>query len=35
MAEGQAVTYKITKKRVDMKPIQGLPDALRESGVTS
>ena len=33
MAEGQAVTYKITKKRIDMLPIEGLPDALRETGV--
>ena len=29
MAEGQAVTYKITKKLSDMKPISALPGALR------
>lgn len=29
MAEGQAVTYKITKKLADMMPIDGLPDTLR------
>lgn len=29
MAEGQAVTYKITKKLVDMRPIEELPDHLR------
>ena len=33
MAEGQAVTYKITKKRADMAQIDGLPDALRTAGV--
>jgi hypothetical protein len=29
MAEGQAVTYKLTKKLSDMKPIETLPDVLR------
>jgi hypothetical protein len=29
MAEGQAVTYKITKKLADMLPIDALPDTLR------
>lgn len=29
MAEGQAVTYKLTKKLSDMKPIETLPGALR------
>lgn len=29
MAEGQAVTYKITKKLSDMMPIAGLPNMLR------
>lgn len=29
MAEGQAVTYKITKKRSDMMPIADLPTVLR------
>jgi hypothetical protein len=29
MAEGQAVTYKLTKKRADMLPIDELPDCLR------
>ena len=29
MAEGQAVTYKLTKKRNDMRPIEDLPDVLR------
>ena len=29
MAEGQAVTYKITKKLSDMIPIDDLPDKLR------
>lgn len=33
MAEGQAVTYKITKKRADLTPIDGLPGALRTAGV--
>lgn len=31
MAEGQAVTYKITKKLADMEDIQGLPGVLRET----
>ncbi len=30
MAEGQAVTYKITKKLADMEDIEGLPGVLRE-----
>ena len=30
MAEGQAVTYKITKKFDDMRPIEKLPDMLRD-----
>lgn len=29
MAEGQAVTYKLTKKLSDMKPIEDLPATLR------
>lgn len=29
MAEGQAVTYKITKKLSEMMPIESLPDTLR------
>ena len=29
MAEGQAVTYKLTKKLTDMKPIETLPSILR------
>ena len=29
MAEGQAVTYKLTKKLNDMNPIETLPTALR------
>ena len=29
MAEGQAVTYKITKKTGDMRPIEELPELLR------
>ena len=29
MAEGQAVTYKLTKKRSDMQPITGLPETLK------
>lgn len=29
MAEGQAVTYKITKKYDDMEPIEKLPDLIR------
>ena len=29
MAEGQAVTYKITKKLADMQDIKGLPDVLQ------
>jgi hypothetical protein len=28
MAEGQSVTYKLTKKRIDLKPIAKLPKAL-------
>lgn len=31
MAEGQAVTYKITKKLSDMIPIDELPDTLRDN----
>ncbi len=31
MAEGQAVTYKITKKLADMMPIEDLPNTLRTS----
>lgn len=31
MAEGQAVTYKITKKLADMQPIVGLPEFLRQT----
>ena len=31
MAEGQAVTYKITKKLADMQPIGGLPAVLRHT----
>ena len=31
MAEGQAVTYKITKKLADMEDIEGLPGVLRET----
>jgi hypothetical protein len=31
MAEGQAVTYKITKKLADMIPIDNLPNTLRAS----
>ena len=31
MAEGQAVTYKITKKLADMENIEGLPGVLRET----
>lgn len=31
MAEGQAVTYKITKKLADMRSIDGLPSLLRET----
>jgi hypothetical protein len=30
MAEGQAVTYKITKKLADLAPIDGLPSEIRE-----
>lgn len=30
MAEGQAVTFKITKKLSDMRPINDLPNVLRE-----
>ena len=30
MAEGQAVTYKITKKLGDLLPIEGLPQWLRD-----
>ncbi len=29
MAEGQAVTYKITKKLADMRPIEEIPNVLR------
>jgi hypothetical protein len=29
MAEGQAVTYKLTKQRASMTPIQELPEAIR------
>jgi len=29
MAEGQAVTYKLTKQRATMTPIENLPDAVR------
>lgn len=29
MAEGQAVTYKLTKKLKDMRPIETLPTTLR------
>ena len=29
MAEGQAVTYKVTKKLDDMEPIEALPALLR------
>ena len=31
MAEGQAVTYKITKKVADMIDIEGLPERIREA----
>lgn len=31
MAEGQAVTYKLTKKVGDMEPIESLPDLLRST----
>lgn len=31
MAEGQAVTYKLTKKYTDMRAIAGLPEAIREN----
>ena len=31
MAEGQAVTYKITKKLDDMKPVEDLPDFVVKS----
>ena len=31
MAEGQAVTYKITKKLADMRPIEELPGFLRSA----
>lgn len=31
MAEGQAVTYKITKKLADMRPIEELPGFLRST----
>jgi hypothetical protein len=31
MAEGQAVTYKITKKLADMMPIDDLPNTLRSN----
>ena len=29
MAEGQGVTYKLTKKQEDMQPVDGLPDWIR------
>jgi hypothetical protein len=32
MAEGQAVTYKITKKLADLAPIDGLPSEVRKLG---
>ena len=35
MAEGQSVTYKLTKKRSDMIPIDQLTDALQTAGITS
>jgi hypothetical protein len=35
MAEGQAVTYKITKKLSDLKPIDGLPSEIRRLGLIS
>lgn len=35
MAEGQSVTYKITKKLADMKPIAELPPKLRRTLRTS
>lgn len=35
MAEGQAVTYKITKKRDDLLPIDRLADAIRQTGATT
>lgn len=31
MAEGQSVTYKITKKLADMEDIEGLPGVLRDT----
>ena len=31
MAEGQAVTYKLTKKLDDMKPIEDLPARVRQT----
>lgn len=35
MAEGQAVTYKLTKKLADMLPIDALPGMLRTAlGIT-
>ncbi len=34
MAEGQAVTYKVTKKLADMKPIETLPEVLRATSVS-
>lgn len=33
MAEGQAVTYKITKNLADLLPIENLPQALRDRGI--
>jgi len=32
MAEGQAVTYKLTKKLADMRPIADLPGMIRAGG---
>lgn len=34
MAEGQAVTYKLTKKRFAMLPIDELPTMLAQAGIT-
>lgn len=31
MAEGQAVTNKITKKKADMRPISELPNVVRDT----
>ena len=33
MAEGQAVTYKLTKRLDDMEPIEVLIDSLNEIGI--